>query len=191
MKRRQAIKLMAVVGGGALAGFGGYKAYHIFKTPDIAFLESNIPMLDALAETIIPQTTTPGAREAGVGSFLALNVKNTLDTRSQNNFIDGMKDINQYCRRKFDKVFAECGPEQQYSAIHHTKESEFKLNGKYGKAQKKYLGATFFETLKEFTVYGYCTSKVGAQQGLAYDYIPMAYKGCIPLKPGQRSWALK
>lgn len=191
MKRRQALKLIAVLGGGAMAGFGGYKAYHIYKTPDIAYLDNNLPLLEALVGTIIPTTTTPGAKEAGVGSFVLAAVKNKCDKKTQNNFIDGLKDLQSYSQRNFSNPFENCETKQQHEALTHVQQTDKLQGGKVGKVQKKLMGNTFFNTLKEFTVYGYCTSMLGAQQGLAYDFVPGAFKGCIPLKPGQRSWATK
>jgi hypothetical protein len=191
MKRRQAVKLILLLGGGTVAGFGGYKAYHIFKTPDIAYLDNSQALLDALVDVIIPATTTPGAKAAGVGSYVLSAVKNNCDKKTQNNFIDGLKDLQSHCQSKYSKPFEQCDAAQQNDALLNTQKSDKLLGGKLGKAQKKLAGNTFFNILKEFTVYGYCTSKVGAQQGLAYDYIPGSFKGCIPLQSGQRSWATK
>lgn len=63
--------------------------------------------------------------------------------------------------------------------------------GIIGKVQHKFMGDSFFTTLKNYTVIGYATSMQGATQGFAYDYIPSAWQAEVPLKPGQRSWATK
>ncbi|HLX67414.1 MAG TPA: gluconate 2-dehydrogenase subunit 3 family protein, partial [Puia sp.] len=60
-----------------------------------------------------------------------------------------------------------------------------------GKAQEVYLGRSFFTTLKKYTVEGYCTSQAGATRGLSYLYVPGSFHSCIPLQPGQRSWATR
>jgi hypothetical protein len=62
--------------------------------------------------------------------------------------------------------------------------------GIIGKVQHKFLGDSFFETLKNYTVIAYATSMPGATQGFAYDFIPVTFEN-VPLKPGQRSWATK
>jgi hypothetical protein len=61
--------------------------------------------------------------------------------------------------------------------------------GLLGKAENKYLGRSFFTTLKQYTVKGYCTSQLGATKGLTYVPVPGSYHGCIPKLPGQRAWA--
>jgi len=65
------------------------------------------------------------------------------------------------------------------------------FKGILGKAQNRFLGKSFFTTLKEYTVEGYCTSEMGATRGLAYIHIPGKYLGCIPMQPGQKVWATK
>ena len=49
---------------------------------------------------------------------------------------------------------------------------------------------SFFKILKDYTLTGYFLSETGATQALAYDKIPGGYWGDVPLKPGQKAWAL-
>jgi hypothetical protein len=44
--------------------------------------------------------------------------------------------------------------------------------------------------MKGLTVTGYFTSEIGATQALEYLPIPGKFEACIPLKPGQKAWAL-
>ncbi|HAK76772.1 MAG TPA: twin-arginine translocation pathway signal, partial [Runella sp.] len=44
--------------------------------------------------------------------------------------------------------------------------------------------------MKELTVTGYFTSEIGATKALEYLPIPGRFEGCVPLKPGQKAWAL-
>jgi hypothetical protein len=48
----------------------------------------------------------------------------------------------------------------------------------------------FFLMMKGLTVTGYFTSEIGATQALEYLPIPGKFEACIPLKPGQKAWAL-
>ncbi|MGM9511714.1 gluconate 2-dehydrogenase subunit 3 family protein [Larkinella sp. GY13] len=49
---------------------------------------------------------------------------------------------------------------------------------------------SFFTILRELTIVGYFTSETGASQALDYVAIPGRFVGDIPLKPGQRAWAI-
>ncbi|MFI4945488.1 MAG: gluconate 2-dehydrogenase subunit 3 family protein [Burkholderiales bacterium] len=43
--------------------------------------------------------------------------------------------------------------------------------------------------LKDLTLVGFFTSQIGATQVLAYEKVPGGYRGCVELRPGQKTWA--
>jgi hypothetical protein len=208
MNRRKAIGriVLAGIGGGIL--YSGYKWYDWTKSPDISYLEQHKELIAALAETIIPATvapdspanataappnpgtrTIPGAREAGVADFIVVMTRDCTDRMSANKFIEGLKTLDSYCQSGFGKPYAQCNTNDQESILRHFEEQGRPFGGLVGKAQNAYLGKSFFTTLKEYTVQGYCTSMAGATRALAYDPVPGQYRGCIPMKPGQPAWA--
>jgi hypothetical protein len=180
-----------MTGTGAGLAFSGYKWYDWNKAPDFPFLLQNKGLIGSLADTIIPAGDTPGAKEAGVQDFIVKMITDCTDIRSANKFIDGLKEIQQYCRGKYGKPYEQCAPATQDEAMRRFAEKGRPMRGILGKAQNKYLGASFFATLKQYTVLGYCSSGPGASRGLAYLPIPGSYHGCIPKLPGQRAWATK
>ena len=191
MIRRKALGLILLGTGGAAASWGGLKWWQLNHAPDKAYLDGKLDLLSALAETIIPKTDTPGAKEAGVGQYLLDMVKDCTDKKTQNKFIDGLKDLEQYTQDKYNKSYETCSVEEQHQVMKHFQEKGKPYNGIVGKAQNKFLGKSFFTTLKEYTVTGYCTSQLGATQGLAYLAVPGPYIGCTTLQKGQKTWATK
>jgi hypothetical protein len=191
MNRRKAIGRIALTGAGAGLLLAGYKWYDWTKTPDIRYLEQHRGLITALAETIIPATDTPGANEAGVGDFIVVMIRDCTDRMSANHFIDGLKELAQYCRNQFDKPYDQCSASDQQAVLHYFEKKGTPYKGIAGKAEEAYLGRSFFTTLKKYTVEGYCTSQAGATRGLSYQYVPGSFHGCIPLQPGQRSWATR
>lgn len=190
MNRRKAITRITLGAAGLAAAAGGYKWYGIAKTPDVKFVAGNKELLAALAETIIPTTDTPGAREAGVADFIIMMVRECLDKKNANNFIDGLKDLQSYTKSKFGKEFEHCTATQQVDVMMHFEKRDKPYGGIAGKVQSRYLGKPFFIILKELTVEGYCTSEPGATKGLAYINVPGSYRGCMPMTPGQKAWAI-
>jgi hypothetical protein len=191
VNRRKAIGRLALAGVGAGLAFGGYKWYDWTKTPDLHYLEENKELVATLAETIIPATDTPGAKEAGVGDYIVIMIRDCTDRMSTNKFIDGLKDLQHYCRNYFDKTFQQCAERDRQTALSYFERKGAPYNGIIGKAEQAYLGRSFFTTLKQYTVEGYCTSQAGATRGLSYLYVPGSYHGCIPLQPGQKTWATR
>lgn len=180
-----------LAGGTAVAGFAGYKWVSLNRPPDLDFLDRHRSMISDLADLIIPRTDTPGAKDVEAGEFVIRMVKEVCNRRTQNNFIDGLKEMEVYTSDTYRKRFSDLSIAEQSSIATVFQEKGRTTNGLVGKLQHKVIGKPFFITLKEATVIGYCTSRAGATQGLAYDYIPGVYNGCVPMTPNQKSWATK
>lgn len=191
MNRRKAIWSVFLIGGGAAASWSGYKWYRMSHAPDLGFLDQHKALVADLAETIIPKTDTPGAKDAKVHEFIIVMIKEASDRKTQNSFIDGLKDVMDYAESNFDKPFTQLDASQQREVVKHFQEKGKNFAGLIGKVKNKLLGKSFFTILKEYTVTGYCTSKPGATQALAYDFIPGKYMACMPLAAGQKAWATK
>src|ERR1700754_4175452 len=101
MKRRKAIGRIALAGVAGVAAFSGYKWYDWNKTPDYGFAEEHTALIAALAETIIPATDTPGAKEAGVPEFIMIMLRDCTPVTWKNRFIDGLKEVQAYSKNKY------------------------------------------------------------------------------------------
>jgi len=191
MNRRKAVLSIFFAGTGAVTAFSGYKWLRLHRRPDLSFLDNHTSMIADLTEVIIPRTDTPGAKEAGVGSFVIHMVKNICDRKTQNNFIDGLKEVEDYTSGNYGKRFSDLSAAEQRQIVARFQKKGKPYGGLAGKVEHKFLGKSFFTTLKEATVIGYCTSRQGATQELAYDYIPGGYTGCMPAATNQKAWATK
>jgi hypothetical protein len=189
MNRRQAIFRITLAGAAATTAVSGYKWYEITKAPDLSVLDKQRDLIAALAETIIPATDTPGAKDAGVHDFIIMMIKECTGRKEQNKFINGLQDLQGHCLINYGKLYQECTSKDQESVLSHFEKKGKPFKGIIGKAQNKFLGRSFFTTLKQYTVEGYCTSQPGATKGLAYDLVPGSYQACIPLTKGQKGWA--
>ncbi len=190
MNRRKALRMLAGGGISIVAAAGAYKWYSIMKRPDLLFLTGHIDLIKCLADTIIPPTDSPGAADASVHEFIVKIISECADRKTQNNFIEGLKDLQSYCIFNFGRPYQVCTLDEKDSVLKHFGKNAKAYPGIVGKAYRKYLGDSFFTILKQYTVEGYCTSRAGAMQALVYDNIPGSYHGCISLKQGQRAWAI-
>jgi hypothetical protein len=189
MNRRKAIFRLLILGGGTAGVYGGIKGYHLLKQPELDKLTVFQPLIDELAETIIPRTDTPGAKDAGVGLFITKMVKDCTGRRSQNNFINGLDELAAYTALYYGRPFQQCSQEDRNKILGHYESKGKRGNGFVGKAKRYVLGDSFFQTLKNYTVLGFCTSKAGVNEALSYDYVPGSYTGCTTISPGQKAWA--
>ncbi|MEI9917755.1 MAG: gluconate 2-dehydrogenase subunit 3 family protein [Bacteroidota bacterium] len=189
MKRRRVIQM--ILGGGAalVAGVTGYKYYSLYKSPDFDILDGNVGLIAELAETIIPETDTPGALSAGVGPMIVKLVRDCTPAPSQNNFLRGLIEVDSFSNSQFGQSFIACSSDQRMQVLKHMEEQGKPFPGIVGKVEKRLAGESFFALLKKYTIVGYATSEAGATKGFAYDYIPGKYVGNTPLEPGQKGWA--
>jgi hypothetical protein len=70
-----------------------------------AFTTGDIALLDHVADTILPATSTPGAKAARTGAFMALMVTDTYQPKDAAIFREGMRTIDAECRRETGKPF--------------------------------------------------------------------------------------
>ena len=191
MNRKKAILSIFVAGGGIVAAWSGYKWVHMNRVPDLSYLDNHKTMIADLAETIIPRTDSPGAKDALVHESIIGMIKNGSDRKTQNSFIDGLKDVEAYTGSNYSKSFSHLGTAEQQTVVKHFQLKGKNYSGLAGKVKNKVLGKSFFTILKEYTTIAYCTSKPGATQGMAYEFIPGRYVPCMPLAANQKAWATK
>ena len=191
MNRRTSIKLILFFG---TLGVFSYSIFDWFSFNEVIDGKSFYPyknLIADLAETIIPQTDTPGAKDAKVEDFILKMLEFCTEPRTQHKFLTGLVELGQYTINNYNQTFLKCTKADKIAILNHFEDqSKYSINI-INKFNNKFLGKPFFVKLKELTAEGYCTSQLGATKGLAYDYIPSSYQACIPLKKNQKSWATK
>jgi hypothetical protein len=190
MNRRDALSRVALLLGGTVIGANvfleGCKPADKEAKAGAEFTQEDIAFLDEVAETILPATSTPGAKAAQVGAFMTVMVKDCYTKEDQQTFREGMEKINTASDKKFDKSFMEITPQQRHELLVELDKEQKDYTAK----KKKEEANHYFRMMKELTLLGYFTSEVGATQALRYVESPGRYEGCIPYKKGDKAWAL-
>src|SRR5437016_5874257 len=119
MDRRELLKMIALVTGGAVIGgeffLAGCKNAASIGGP--TFTPDDIAFLDEVADTIIPTTKSPGAKTAKVGQFMTVMVNDCYDETDQKLFHDGIKQLNESANKKYSKDFMDLTPEQRHDLL--------------------------------------------------------------------------
>lgn len=191
MNRRDALARVALILGGTIVGAEVFLS-GCHNAPAVTlggggtnFSNDDILFLDQVAETILPATDSPGAKEAKVGEFMTRIVKDCYTEADQKIFLAGMQKLDDASKAKNGKSFLESTPEQQHDLL-----VELDKEQKTYTAQKKNDDpAHYFRMMKELTLWGYFTSAPGANKALRYVAIPGKYEGCIDYKKGEKAWA--
>ncbi|HLT42367.1 MAG TPA: gluconate 2-dehydrogenase subunit 3 family protein [Sphingobacteriaceae bacterium] len=188
MNRREAINRVALLIGGTVIGG------HLFlegctrpatKTVEGLFEENQIDFLGNISDVILPETATPGAKEAGVGAFIPVMVRDCYTEEDQKIFVDGLDKLEGAAKKKFSKGFQELSFEQRTELI---KEIDKEAND-YQAGKKHEEPTHYFKMIKELTLLGFFTSELGVTKALRYNPVPGRFEGDIPYKKGDRAWA--
>jgi len=186
MNRRELIKTITALTGASVIGadlfFTGCKVLNknIFTEYDISFL-------DEVAETIIPKTNTPGAKDAETGKFMALYATDCYDETNQKVFIDGIAALNKAAEKKYNTGFISLNATQKQKLLTEI-DSEAKKYENQNVSDNESKMAHYFTLMKQLALMGFFTSKPGFTQVLRYNPIPGKYEGCIEYKKGETSW---
>jgi Gluconate 2-dehydrogenase subunit 3 len=214
LERRTAIKSVALLLGGALSGptLSAMAVRNGELQPDwvpgaLNFTTNQQALLAEIAETIIPTTSTPGAKAAGVGPFIELMIKDCYLPAQQQHFMKGLADIDAESMKNHGKNYVSLSNEQRIAvmttfeqkAIDERKQAAVTVvkadvdaetgNVKEVKAKASDPLVPFFSLAKELTLLGYFSSEIGATKALRYVAVPGRFEGSVPYKKGDKAWA--
>ncbi|MCY3565850.1 MAG: gluconate 2-dehydrogenase subunit 3 family protein [Gammaproteobacteria bacterium] len=188
LTRREAIRRVSTLfGGAALVGQSAMLAS--CAAPQDAenglFSASEIALLDEIAETILPETDTPGARAAGVGAFMALMVADTYYERDRAIFREGLAAIDAASRETSGAGFASATAADRQALLEALDVEQYE----YMRNKSPEEPAHFFRMMKELALLGYFTSEIGYMQAMRYVETPGRFDPCAPHAPGEKIWA--
>jgi Gluconate 2-dehydrogenase subunit 3 len=149
------------------------------------FSDADVVLLDEIADTILPETKTPGAKAAGVGQFIAMMVTDTYDPREQRVFRDGIKTLERESRRENGGKFMASSPAQRLTLLQRIDREAIEYMRQPGSADRPH----YFRMLKELTLLGYFTSEIGYTQAMRYVETPGRFEPCVTYTVGERAWA--
>ena len=125
--RREAIlRVSAILGGVTLVGGStlltaceksGESARAASSSGVGEFTAADIAFLDEVADTILPETKTPGAKAAKVGAFMALMVTDTYAPPDARIFREGIRKIDEESRKDSGSAFMQATPQQRLALV--------------------------------------------------------------------------
>lgn len=181
--RREVIRLLGIAS--VAASFPGFRNWAFAGAAEDApaaagayqplfFNADQYRLIAHLAELIIPADDTPGASAAGVAEFMNFMVANRvpisgaghsepprdsalkMGSELQAQWIEGLGWLNARCQYAHGRAFMDCEGAQQLALL-----SALAYKGQYTSATEG--GREFFRLLRDYTVTGYYTSRVGLE----------------------------
>jgi hypothetical protein len=216
ISRREAVfRISTIIGGVAVLGSGAFatgcrREYKV----GAPFTNDEVAYLDEIADTILPTTSTPGAKAAKTGAFMALMVRDTYNADDDKVFREGMGKLNDAMKDKYGKTFMEATPQQRLEMLNTLDKTQYdygqKMKAEAKRKSDEYLAERqqgpptpqgvkaqqitdqppnkYFGMMKELALLGYFTSEIGMTQAQRYVEAPGRYDPCIPYD-GKPAWA--
>lgn len=206
MNRRDLIKQIALLTGGVVIGSEVFLSGCKSSTgTEAGFTTANLSLLDEIGETILPATSTPGAKDAHIAEFMKAIVNDCYEAGEQKIFMDGIGKFQDACKKAKGKSFMDCSAEERHAFLvdldkeakeHQKKKSELEKQDKENK-QKEQTGSGnaepsedrkthYFTMMKQLTLWGYFTSKEGVTKALNYQPVPGKFVGITDYKKGDK-----
>jgi len=141
----------------------------------------------AMAELIIPQTETSGAKAVRVNEFIDVILSDWYSDEDRARFLAGLADVDGRTHLLFGKDFIEASPQQQASILELLGDEMAQAFSALAAELRGYRGSApepeenFYFMFRQLTLTGYFTSEAGFTQQLHEEIIPGHYDGCTPL----------
>lgn len=189
MDRRELLKMIVAATGAAMVGLPALASGKLpAAAAGVPFTDAEIATLDEIAETILPRTQTPGAKDAATGAFMARFVTDCYTARQQATFRAGLADID----KRAGGSFVALAPDAR-STLLRTLDAEARKRAvevsETGTGETAKAVPHPFTMIKQLAIFGFFTSKPGATEVLHYVAVPGRYDGDMAYAPGTPAWA--
>ena len=137
------------------------------------FNGTEMATLQALVDVVLPATDSPAASAADTHFFIDLAMPACGSAEAQKTFRAALATLG---GQRFERL----DPAGQIALLKIRAAADMELP----------YDQSFFKILKDYTLSGYFLSETGATQALAYERVPGGFQGDVPLRAGQKAWAI-
>lgn len=171
MNRRDLIKNIALISGGIFIGSNFLlTSCKNTEAGTQTLSEDLLKLLDEIAETIIPETETAGAKTTKVAEFISKVFQDIYTEEEQTDFIAALQMINDKANEKMGSDFVNLSAEKRAQLFNEIKNPK-----------DKGLLAIY-----QMVLYSYLTSEKGIKATFRYVPVPGKQEGDIPYKKGDK-----
>lgn len=129
-------------------------------------------LLAELADTIIPATSTPGAKDISAHLFALKMLDDCYTEDDRKKFLKGLQQLDDAAKTAHGQSFIKCTPAQRESLI--------------GGIENKTVPASelgfCYSMMKRLTILAYSSCQFFLTKVKVYELVPARYHGCVPVK---------
>ena len=146
-------------------------------------------LVAAVAETIIPETDTGGARAAGVNEFIDKMLTDWFMDDERQRFLAALDEFRSSVVAEHGEAYEDLESDAQIRVLEGLEADRKRWREAVSRGEAAPDAPPFFEMMRELTIAGYYTSEVGASQELKYEIIFSSYEGDVPYDEIGRAWS--
>lgn len=197
LNRREILERMTAVTGGAIslsilaACDAGVTLPDISTGADLKALDQvQLDLVGDIADMIIPDTDTPGAKSVNVHYLVDELVANWMLEKDKEAFLEDLTALDERIKAEQVASFSDLDQERRGVVLDQLGTEMLVQNGAAQVTGDNATGRKhIYLELRELIIFGYYTSEVGATKELIHDPIPGEYHGCIPFSEGGRAYS--
>ena len=178
MDRRSALKSVSILIGGALSSgavaamMSGCQTNTSEDWTPRFFSADQVKLFVEVAETIIPKTDTPGAKELMIERWVDSVLMDVRDEKFQKKVVEGLEAVEAASRKDNKKNFLDATAEERTATLMALDKERANYKGE---------GRHPFHSVKEIVLTAFFSTKVGVTEVIQYNANPGKYVGCMPL----------
>ncbi len=130
-------------------------------------------LLAEIAEVLIPETNTPGARTMNAHHFTLIMVDDCQTDEIKAKYLKGLRAFEAACEQIGGKTFTESDPTERITLLKQIEKGNEDLSDEV---------RTFYRLTRRYIVQGYTSSSYFLTEVKPYELIPGPdFKGCVPV----------
>jgi len=200
MDRRTVLKNLAIVAGGAILLPSCLKKPNddTITLKKIKLSDTQQKLVGDVCETIIPKTSTPGAKDLRVNLFVLKMLDDCYTKKDQEKFVAGLTEFDDMVKKKYGNAFADLTDKQREECLATLEKSAkpvtipSKSIKPVGEGQKSIEPPKkkpdvpplpfCYQAIKQQTLFGYTNSQYFMTKLIVYELVPGRYNAHFPVK---------
>ena len=147
--------------------------------PTAGLSGAGLALVEAIADTLLPRTDTPGAADVGVARFIDVIIGENYDDAERERFVAGLDAIDADVKANAGTSFGDLAPDARGPALDRLE----------ALTDRRAEPARTYWRLKGLVVHGYFTSEAVMKDVLKVQVMPGAFDGAAPHVVPPRSGA--
>lgn len=172
MDRRLVLKQLVFLTAGSFFLPAVFSKSSIKPLKDLNIDPETQALLASVADTIIPETDTPGAKELNIHLFVMKMIDDCYEKEVQERFFNGLVQLDKLNETRYGKSFESSSVSERLALLTDIQNKKVE--------DKDVL--FFFPLMKKLTLDGYLNSEYVMINLIKYELIPARYNGYFPVQ---------